>query len=274
MKTLIEFIKENIHIFELNDETYLAAATKRRAQGRDASELLKHSGNMMIDKFVKELQQFDWFSKYTVPEKFRIYEQISLYIEFTENIHMSHKDYDKQLLERIESDMISLCKKYGKLVHGVRFYIHYSNEAPNAVVSFLERKPIDVKSNSTLFHVTTKNEAIDNIIKNGLHPQEKNNFSAYTYSCVFALTNKAGIKEYTKLLKDAKSQGYYVISFKAGDNIYFDDKLQNHHFRMTSNASRNWTGTACFTLTDINPEQIVSIDYYKGNKLIENIYTK
>ena len=44
MKTLTEFIKENIHIFELRDETYLATAAKRRSQGRDVSDLLKHSG--------------------------------------------------------------------------------------------------------------------------------------------------------------------------------------------------------------------------------------
>lgn len=275
MKSLNTYLHENVQIFELRDETYLAAAAKRRSKGENVIDLLMHSADMGIKKFVKEIQNFDWFDKYVVKEKMKIYERNSLYIEFIDAMHTFDKDFDKSVYEKIDNDLRTLCKKNGKLVHGLRFYLQYSNEAPNVVISFLNRSnPIDTKKTATLFHVTTKKDAIDSIIANGLCPQEKNNFSTYTYSCVFALTNKAGIKEYVKLLSEAKSSGYYVISFKAGDNIYFDDLLQNHHFRMTSNASRDWSGTACFTLTDILPEQIVSIDYYKGNKIIENIYTR
>lgn len=274
MISLYDFINENVNIFELKDETYLSAAMKRKQQGRGFEDILKHSANMQIKNFIKELSEFEWFSQYVIPEKLNVYEQVQVYIEFVESMYCNHKDFDKATFNRIESDITNLCRKYGKLVHGVRLYCIYSNEAPHAIVSFLDRSnPLDIKSKNILYHVTTKESAIDSIKINGLTSQEKNNFSdSYTYKCVFALTKKAGIKEYAKMLNT--KNGYYVISFEAGDNIYFNDALQNRQFYLQSSSSRSWDGVACFTLSDVSPEQIVSIDYYKGGKLVENVYTK
>lgn len=268
MKSLKEFI------FELKDETYLAAAAKRLKQGKNINDLIQHTHNKVVKDFMKRLSGFDWFEENTIPEKCTVTDN-GVSITFTDKLHMPSSNYDKKLLDTVENDVINLCKEFGKLVHSVRFYVQYSNEDPSMFITFLDRKnTVNVKENDIMYHVTKNKNAIDGIIKNGLKPQEGNNFSnSYTYKCVFALSKKSGIKDYLKMI-NTKATGYYVISFEAGDNIYFNDKIQNNAFSWNGSSSKNYFGIACFTLTDVSPKQIVSIDYYKGNKLIENVYTR
>ena len=268
MKSLKEFI------FELKDETYLSAAAKRLKHGKNVDDLIQHAHNKAVKDFMKKLSGFSWFEANTIPEKCVITDN-GVSIAFTENLHVPSKEFDNKLFDKVQKDVIDTCKEFGKLVHSVRFYTHYSNEDPTMYITFLDRKnTVNVKSTDIMYHVTKNESVIDSIIKNGLKPQEDNNFSnSYTYKCVFALSKKSGIKDYLKMI-NTKATGYYVISFEAGDNIYFNDKIQNNAFSWNGSSSKNYFGIACFTLTDVSPKQIVSIDYYKGNKLIENVYTR
>lgn len=269
---------------ELNDYTYLSAASIRNSQSRDPRSLLSHSKDMLVKKFIKELTSFDWFHSNTISSENK-FNSNWIKLTFTDNLNGSYSNrdsFDSSLFSTIQRDISSLCNKYGKLVHSFDFRISYSNELPHCTISFLSREnPLPISPSTVLYHVTNRPQAIESIIKSGLKPQSSRTYSNsnYSYSCIFALSKKSAISKYIRQIN--KKSGYYVISFLAGDNIYFNDSLQNHTFASSDNSyssyeflSKKWHGTAIYTLTDISPQQIISIDYYKNNKFVENIYSK
>jgi hypothetical protein len=259
------------YIFELNDDTYLRAAKARKAQGKEYKNLLDHSDKVGTKKFIDDLKSFDWWDKYVVKEK-----STNWQIYFTEEMHTTSSNFDKALYDRITNDISDTCSKHGKLIQFCRFLCHYGNEEPHVSITFLNRKKvIDIKDSQTLYHVTLKRENAESIIKTGLKTESETakTFVNSKYKCVFAFTKKKGIKLYLDQFYSLPRGGYYVIEFKPGDNLYFDDVTQNFDLARHTYFREDFTGVAVYTLDDIPAENIVSVKRcVSGNKVKEVLY--
>jgi hypothetical protein len=67
--------------------------------------------------------------------------------------------------------------------------------------------------------------------------------------------------------------GYYLIEFKPGDNLYFNDVTQQFDLERLSHFREDFTGVAVYTLDDIPAENIVSVKRcVSGNKVKEVLY--
>jgi hypothetical protein len=257
------------YIFELNDDTYLTAAKVRKAQGKEYKKLLDHADNVGVKKLIGDLKSFDWWDKYVVKEKTSDWQ-----IYFTEEMHAASSKFDKELYDRITKDINDTCSKHGKLIQFCRFLCHYGNEEPHVSITYFNRtKTIDVKDSQTLYHVTLRRETAESIIKTGLKTESETakTFVNSKYKCVFAFTKKKGIKLYMDQFN--RRGAYYVIEFKPGDNLYFDDVTQNFDLARLTRFREDFTGVAVYTLNDIPAENIVSVKCcVSGNKVKEVLY--
>lgn len=257
------------YIFELNDDTYLNVAKARKSQGKEYKNLVDHANKIGAKKFIDDLKSFDWWDKYVVKEKttnFQIY--------FTEEMHVTSSKFDKELYDRITNDINNTCGKYSKIIHFCRFLCHYGNEEPHVLITYLNRNNvIDVKKSQTFYHVTLRRDTAENIIKTGLKSENETDktFVNVKCKCIFAFTKKKGIKLYLDQLN--RRGGYYVIEFKPGDNLYFDDVAQNFDLARMTYFREDFTGVAVYTFNDIPAENIVSVKYcVSGNKVKEVLY--
>lgn len=257
------------YIFELNDDTYLAAAKARKSQGKEYKNLLDHANKIGAKKFIDDLKSFDWWDKYVVKEKTTDWE-----IFFTEEMHAASSKFDKELYDRITNDINDTCGKHSKIIHFCRFLCHYGNEEPHVSITYLSRNNvIDVKNSQTLYHVTLRRETAENIIKTGLKTENETDktFVNSKYKCIFAFTKKKAIKLYLDQLNRRGS--YFVIEFKPGDNLYFDDVTQNFDLARLTYFREDFTGVAVYTFNDIPVENIVSVKQcVSGNKVKEILY--
>ena len=262
MKSLKEYI------FELKDETYLKLANRRRKQNKDISDIIEHSYKIFTKDFIKELTSFDWF-KYVVKQNGdKDYEKV-LILTFDEIMHRSNKA-NKELQDKMQDDLTNLCKKYNSFIHGLKFCLNYGSEDPTVEIYIFDRRQYlkNINENTLLYHLTYKQEFIDGILKEGIKPAESNQFHDYTYKCVFAFKDKKFINKYKKYFS---YKHYFIVEFKAGDNIYFNDWMLNKDFlnelayknhksvnELSDKQKENASG-AIFTLSKIDKSQIVSI---------------
>lgn len=258
------------YIFELNDDTYLTAAKARKYQGKEYKKLLDHADKIGVKKFIGDLKSFDWWDKYVVKEK-----TTDWAIYFTEEMDSGSSNFDKELHNRIINDIDDTCSKHGKIIHFCRF-CNYSNEEPHTEITYFNRNNvIDVKDSQTFYHVTLKRETAENIIKTGLKTENetRKTFINTKFKCIFAFTKKKAIKLYLDQFIFRPRGGYYVIEFKPGDNLYFDDVMQNHDLARMTYGQEDFTGVAVYTLNDIPVENIVSVKHcVSGNKVKEVLY--
>lgn len=257
------------YIFELNDDTYLTAAKARKSQGKEYKKLLDHADNIGAKKLIGDLKSFDWWDKYVVKEKSSDWQ-----IYFTEEMHTTSSKFDRELYDRVTKDINDTCAKHGKLIQFCRFLCHYGNEEPHVSITYFNRtKTIDVKDSQTLYHVTLRRETAESIIKTGLKLENETDktFVNSKYKCIFAFTKKKGIKLYMDQFN--RRGAYYVIEFKPGDNLYFDDVTQNFDLARLTYFREDFTGVAVYTLNDIPVENIVSVKCcVSGNKVKEVLY--
>ena len=237
MKNLKEYI------FELNDETYLNAAKKLKLKNKDnqADKLIEHSKNILIRNFLTELTNFSWFDDSCKIE--RCYSNLEEYeLRFTSITRVT------QLDKSIKDDIINLCKKYDNLIHGI-FFREYINEYVFVRIYFLHRnKPTKINSNTNLYHIT-KEKYIKQIEQNGLLINNSQGWGQdnYLYKALFALKSKSDIRKMLKQLK--KSEKYYLVTFKAGDNLWFIDELEK----------RDDINSSIYTLENVPSENIIDI---------------
>lgn len=274
MKSLIRYI------YELKDETYLNLARKRKEQNKDISNILSHANNRIYGDFLKELTSTDWYKLYV---KNIEYKDSSIRLVLDEAMREnSSKEYEKYEDDRMAMyDILKkLAKKYGRLIHGCKFDNIYANEEPAVIFYMLDRKDYlkDINNDTILYHVTSNLDKANNIIKNGIIPQDPQ-FYTYTYNCVFAFKSTKFIELFRKKYLHVKK--YYIIEFKAGNNIYFYDWMLNKdlldELRWKSpgydiERLKKRSSEAIFTLSNINKDQIVSVIEVDG-KNKNTIYT-
>ena len=274
MKSLIQYI------YELKDETYLNLARKRKEQNKDVSNIISHSKNKIYGDFIKELTSTDWYKSYVKKIE---YNELSIRLVLDESMREnSSKEYEKYKDDRkaMYDTLKKLAKKYGRLIHGYKFDNIYANEEPAIIFYMLDRNDYlkDINSDTILYHVTSDLDKANNIIKNGIIPHDPH-FATYTYNCVFAFKSKKFIELYRKKYLQLKK--YYIIEFKAGNNIYFNDWMLNkdllNELRWKSpgydlERLKKQSSESIFTLSNINKDQIVSIIEVDG-KNKKTIYT-
>lgn len=250
------------YIFELNDSTYLKLAKARKAQGKDISNIISHARNIAVKKLLDEMRSYDWFEhiiNLEVGER-------AVDIIFDEAMHDKGPTEFKDMRERMKKDLENLGKNHSEIVHGIGYSLIYSNEPPSATIYLLEKSNYikDIKPDTILYHVTTDKAAVDNIIKNGIKGAAENRFDHYTYKCVFAFKTKSKISQYARKYLGAKS--YYIIEFKAGNHIYFNDWMLNKDFIRDAGwgADKEKLSVSIFTPDDIESSLISAIYEVKG----------
>ena len=260
------------YVFELKDETYFKLAKKRKEQGKDISDIISHANGRIFDDFINELTSRSWYKEYVKNAEYSK-ESVIIKLVFDGCMHDTKGSSTfKEERNNMRTSLISLSKKYGRLVHGVRFLTYYANEEPHALIYLLNRKEYlkDIDKNTLLYHITTDIDIVNKIIDNGIIPVENKKYNDYTYNCVFAFKSKKFIDLYRKKYLNVKK--YYIIEFEAGDNIYFPDWMLNmdlirdlqfktlrYDDEITKRASQS-----IFTLSKIDKEQIVSITEVSG----------
>ena len=260
MKTL----KESL-ILELNDSTYLNLAKARKAQGKDISDIILHARNIAVKKLLDEMRSYDWF-EHTI--NLDVYER-GVDIIFDVTMHDKGPAEFRDMRERMKKDIKEICKHHGEIVHGVSFDTYYLDEPPTVAISLLEKSKYlkDIKPDTILYHVTTDKAAVDSIIKNGIIASSKNRFDSYVYECVFAFKTKSKISQYARKYLGVKS--YYIIEFKAGNHIYFNDWMLNTDFIRDAGwgANKEKLSVSIFTPDDIEPSLITAVyDVSGGSK--------
>ncbi len=276
MKRLIDYI------CELRDETYFKVARKRNEQGKDISDIISHANERITKDFIKELTSSDWYKTYVKKIEYSD-DSSTIKLLLSEQMRDEYGADPKYENERQEmyDNLKTLARKYGRLIHGLRFMNCYANEEPTILFYLLDRKKYlkDINKDTILYHVTSKLENANKIIENGIIVSQPI-FTTYTYKCVFAFKSKRFIDMFSK--KFLKKKQYYVIEFKAGDNIYFDDWMLNSELITelqykspggNMDSIRKRASQAIFTLSNIDKEQIVSVTEING-KNNNVIYSK
>lgn len=260
------------YIFELKDETYLNLAKARKKQGRDISDILSHARNRLIKDFFEDINKFSW-SKYITNVKEG---RSMLIITFTNEMHWNRTN-NKSLVGEMQDDLSMTCKKYGRIIHGVRFCNHYNNEDANVEIFLLDRKNNikEIKEDTILYHITNGDEIINKILKEGLVPQKANNYNnSYTYNCVFAFRDMKHLNRYRiDYLSKEHKKNYYIIEFKAGDNIYFNDDVLNFDFaKCFGSPYASWEErlenekSSVYTFDSIDVSQITKVTKVQGKE--------
>lgn len=258
--------KSNI-LNELKDETYINAAKKRLSQKnfQSAQSFLSHSKSVLLTKFQKTLQHFDWFHdldcNFTYTEPGGV-QRVNLHltklpVELHKNKTFGYNE--PKLPDNILNDIINTCIQFNNIIHGMDFYGYYCYK--HTMVSFiiLSREVIQ-KVSKTLFHVTNS-KYLNKIKHDGLVPQQASKFwETYYYNALFALQK---INDAKKFIKHAeKNQEYFIIEFKpTPQSIFFKDLIEINDGLKSS----------VYTHDSIPAENIIRIYNQKLEIIYENI---
>lgn len=248
MKALIESLDylltkygTSIILNELKDETYLSAARTRLSQNQisKAQSLLSHSKNMLLHKFQNTLKSFNWFSEFNCTFKFMsagIVQRLELHLNdlpLTTNTNNKWKREEPTLPQNILSDIISTCKQFSSLIHGMDYYQYYFYKDHTMISFIILSRELPTKVSKTLYHVTNKSN-LNKILSSGLRPQPASDFwETYTYNALFAVQSLSDIKRFIKHAN--KSEEFYVISFTPPQSsMFYKDLIEINDGMKTS----------------------------------------
>lgn len=265
IESLIRRYGKNNILNELKDETYISAAKKRFQQKRfqSSQSILSHSKNILISKFQKTLQQFDWFHELDCEFSFSSPGNVQrLDLKFHNLPIQLHKNKfgwnEPTLPDNIFNDIVRTCIQFNNIIHGMDFYDYYFYKFTTLSFILLSREIVE-KPQKTLFHVTNSN-FLNKIKNTGLIPQQASTYwDTYYYNALFAVQKITDAKKYIRQVK--KNQTYYIIEFKPSQNsIFYKDLIEiNDGLR-----------SAVYTHDSIPPENILRI----YNQNMEVIYEK
>lgn len=265
IESLIRRYGKNNILNELKDETYISAAKKRFQQKRfqSSQSILSHSKNILISKFQKTLQQFDWFHELGCEFSFSSPGNVQrLNLKFPNlpiQLHKNKFGWDEPTLpNNIFNDIVRTCIQFNNIIHGMDFYGYYCYKFTTLSFILLSREIVE-KPQKTLFHVTNSN-FLNKIKTSGLIPQQASSYwDTYYYNALFAVQKITDAKKYIRHAE--KNQTYYIIEFIPSQNsIFYKDLIEiNDGLR-----------SSVYTHDSIPPENILRI----YNQNLEIIYEK
>lgn len=273
----------NYIINELKDETYFNLASKKY-KNKNIDNIISHSYNVISKNFIDELTKKQWYNDFIIDVNYNDNKKLKsnsfkdddIYtlkltwnkdlIKLDNSLWDDQKYYYKRgstgndILEDIIDDCSSLCKKYNRFIHGFEINVLYHE----ILFKIFDRKKYikDIDEDTILYHLVDNKNTANKILENGLKCKEtvnfnQNRYNQYTYNCVFAFREINAAINYAKYINNDEHI-YYLIKFKAGNNIFFNDHVFNDD-------AYECNKKAVFTLTDINKDQIISVDQVNFN---------